>query len=40
MNTDAPLQTPQPKPAPSLPKTPPPGFGVPEKRGSIAGDNK
>lgn len=32
-------QTPAPRPNP-LPKTPPPGFGVPEKRGSIPGDTK
>jgi hypothetical protein len=31
----------QPKPAPNpMPLTPPPGFGIPEKRGSIPGDRK
>lgn len=32
-----PASTPKP---PKLPKEPPPGFGIPEKRGSIPGDEK
>ncbi len=29
-----------PKPPKKMPKEPPPGFGIPEKRGSIPGDPK
>jgi hypothetical protein len=35
----APKTTPIPAPAP-LPKKPPPGFGIPEKRGSTPDDRK
>jgi hypothetical protein len=31
---------PSPPATPQLPKEPPPGFGVPEKRGSLDGDRK
>lgn len=43
MVAQATSDAPQPKPAPApaqLPKDPPPGFGIPEKRGSVSGDAK
>ncbi len=40
MPSPEPRQPATPKSTPKLPKQPPPGFGIPEKRGSIPGDNK